>query len=320
MSNTSQITDQDGVTFDNQKLIDYLSSAPNGEVKEASAAGSKMIRRKIRENAFSRSIIPPQPITNAQLDRALNTNLPFVIDEMEPKSPGAKAISFNDTTDTAFYDVERFATYFETITTKEFTKNVDELRTVRSDLRAVTTDNSLKEVQRTEDSGFIKGIDRLVGPEGGVGPFSGRQQNFVINGPISRETYPDILKLLEAFELNNGVALMNRSTAKEFLKFPRSEIGGDLSEEMFKDGLSAIKEAKLFGVRHLFTIKQDLVPDNVVYLFTEPDYLGVWYQLEDITMYVEKKEDILRFKAKEKLGVSIANVLGVVRVRFDPTA
>ena len=69
-------------------------------------------------------------------------------------------------------------------------------------------------------------------------------------------------------------------------------------------------------VPHLATLKRALVPDNVVYQFTEPNYLGRFYILEDVTMYVERKRDMLQFNAEEKIGCTIANVRGITRTRF----
>lgn len=299
----------------NRDLLEAIQDAPDGLLKNASTASSNMIRRKIRENGFARSILPPKPVSNEDLDRLPDTDLPAIIEDMEPLSPGAKSISFDDTADTAFYRGDKFVVYFDKITTPEYTKNVNELRTYKMDLRAVITDNALKDMQRTEDSRFIKGVDRIVGLTSGVG-LSGKPQNFNITGGLTRDTYQKALSVLEDADLNNGVFLMNRKTAKSFLSWNRTEIGGDLAQDLFTDGLSALKEAKIHGVRHLFTIKRDLVPDNVVYLFAEPDYLGRWYSLQDTTMYVEKKKDILRFSAASLQGLSIANVAGVAKVTF----
>ena len=71
-----------------------------------------------------------------------------------------------------------------------------------------------------------------------------------------------------------------------------------------------------FGVPHLATIKRLMVPDNVVYQFSEQEYLGKGYQLQEPTMFVEKKKDILRFCAQEKLGFTIGNVRAVARTLF----
>lgn len=298
-----------------KKLLDAIEQADHGHLKNASEAGTQMIRRKLRENGFSRLILPYKQVSDADLNYLPDTELPVIVEEMEPDSPGAKSIPFNDTADTAFYYGDKFVIYFCKITTPEFTKNVEELRTYKNDLRQIITDNALKDIQTEEDSRFIVEVNRLVGSVGGSGE-AGVQQNFEISGGITRATYKEVLSHLENRSLNNGVFLMNRKTAKEFLEWKRDEIGGDLAERLFTDGVSALQEAKVFGVRHIFTIKRDIVPDNVIFQFAEPNFLGRARVLQDVTMYVEKKKDILRFSAQEKIGVAFANVAGVNKTTF----
>ena len=67
---------------------------------------------------------------------------------------------------------------------------------------------------------------------------------------------------------------------------------------------------------HIFTIKDELIPDNTVYAFTTPDFLGKNLELEPVTMDVEKREDQITFGARECIGFSIANALGVVKLKF----
>ena len=301
----------------NKALMDHITASSDGEVKSASTAGTNMIRRRIREEGFTRRIIPPQTVTNDDLDRVLEHDRPVIIEDMEPLSRGAKSIPFGDAADTQFYYGNKYACVFNPITTPEWTKDINELRTYRMDLRQVITDNSLKDIQTEEDGKFIAMVDEIVGATNGVGA-AGVQQNFNINGGITRDTYVEVLSKLEDQNLNNGIFLMNRRTAKEFLKWNRSEIGGDLSQDLFKQGLTALQEATIFGVKHIFTIKRELVPDFVIYGFTEPGFLGKFYTLQEVTMYVEKKKDILRFSARETLSVTIANLAGLMKINFLP--
>ena len=226
----------------NKALMDKIIEASDGEVKSASAAGTNMIRRRIREEGFTRRIIPPQTVTNDDLDRVIDHDRPVIIEDMEPLSRGAKSIPFGDSADTQFYYGNKYACVFNPITTPEWTKDINELRTYRMDLRQVITDNSLKDMQTEEDGKFIAMTDTIVGSTAGVGA-SGVQQNFNISGGMTRDTYVEVLSKLEDQNLNNGIFLMNRRTAKEFLKFNRSEIGGDLAQDLFKQGLTALQEA-----------------------------------------------------------------------------
>lgn len=298
-----------------KKLFDAINGAGDGFLKNASEAGTQMIRRRLRENGFTRLILPFRQVSDADLNYLPDTELPVIVEEMEPDSPGAKAIPFNDTADTAFYRGDKFVVYFCKITTPEFVKNVDELRTYKNDLRQVITDNSLKDIHTEEDSRTINEVDTIVGSASGVGA-ADVQQNFEISGGITRSNYKEVLNHLEDRELNNGLFLMNRHTAKEFLEWDRTEFGGDIAEKLALDGLSALTEAKIFGVRHAFTMKRAIVPDNVLYQFTEPNFLGRAYVLQDVTMYVEKKKDILRFSAHEKIGVTFANVASMNKTTF----
>lgn len=320
----------------NQEILDHITESEDGHNKEASSAASNMIRRRIREDGFARNILPSKTVSNDQLDRVPDHDRPVIIEDMEPGSKGAKSIPFGDSADTSLYYGNKFVCSFNVITTPEFTKDINELRTYRMDLRKVITDNALRDMQTEEDYQFINTVDEIVKPAVGFGaggagqvnPAAGayataasaattQNQYGVINAAgnhFSREEYVHVLNMLEDQSLNNGVVLMNRKTAKSFLTFNRSEIGGDLSQTLFTDGLTGLQEAKIFGVKHLFTIKRDIVPDNTIYLFAEPDYLGRFYTLQDPTMYVEKKKDILRFSARETLSVTFANLVGVGRI------
>jgi hypothetical protein len=91
-----------------QGLLDSVQQAQDGILKRASDSGSKMVRRRIRENGFGRLILPFKPVVDSDLARLPNTELPVMIEEMEPESVGAKAISFNDTADTQFYRGDKF--------------------------------------------------------------------------------------------------------------------------------------------------------------------------------------------------------------------
>ncbi len=240
--------DLQGIRANNKLMLDQILDASDGQVKEAATAGTNMIRRRIREEGFTRRIIPPQTVTNDDLDRVVSHDRPVIIEDMESAQRGSKSMPFGDTAETQTYYGNKFLVEFNSITTPEFTKDINELRTYKMDLRQVITDNSLKDIQTEEDGQFIAMVNTIVGASNGVGA-SGVQQNFLAAAgtPITRENYVALLRILENQNLNNGVFLMNRSTAKEFLKFDRSEIGGDLAQALFKEGLSALTEAQSFS-------------------------------------------------------------------------
>jgi hypothetical protein len=294
-----------------------LDEAGNGNLTKIAASASKMLRTQLREEGFLRKIIPVQPISNEDLDRVVEHDRPVRIEDMEPNSKGAATLPFNVSNDAQFFFGRKFLVEFFVIKTPKFIKSIHELRTYNMDLREVITENALKDIQTEEDAQFVNLCDFIVGPNPDeASNVTVITQYHTISGGIERNTYPEIKKFLEKQRLNNGVFLLNRNTAKEFEKWTRDEVGGDLAQDIYREGLKALQTATIMGVPHIFTIKDELVPDNVFYLFTEPNFLGRFYQLQDVTMYVEKKEDQLCFGASECIGFSIANVLGVHKVLF----
>jgi hypothetical protein len=336
MNETTE-TLQDSKTT-NAALVSCILEEGDGEIKSAATAGTNMIRRRIREDGFLRNIIPPETVTNADLDRVVNSDKPVIIEDMEPLSPGAVSIPFGGSADSVFFYGNKFTVQFNPVTTREYVKDINELRTYRMDLRQVITDNALKDVQAREDGDFISLIDSLVGanpanwgavasngtagsytPTGGSAPSvtnAGIYQNWNIYGGFTRDNYVEATKVIENQNLNNGIVLINRPTFKNWLKLTRDMAGGDLSMELFKNGAKALTSSEIFGIKHLITIKRDLVPDNTLYLFTEPGFLGRFYELTPLTMYVKKEKDFLRFSARETIGLAIANIAGVAQWNF----
>lgn len=298
----------------NEDLVNALKEADEGHLKNAAALSGRVIRRRIRENGYQRRILPFEDVKASDLSPSLTSELPHIIEEMESEQPGAVSINYNDTPDTAFYRGDKFAVVFHPISTPEFTKNVFELMTYKSDVKEIMTANMLKDIHTQEDTKFTKLIDKIVGSTSGLGA-GGVQQNFEILGRIQRETYVEQLNHLEDQNLNNGTFLVNRRTAKEFLKWGRDELGGDRAQDLAFEGLEALTEFKFFGIPHIATIKRTLVPDNVVYKFAEPGYLGRAYRLQDITTWVKKEKLVIRQQATEVVGTTIANVLSVAKAK-----
>lgn len=314
----SEVKTED-VGISNQEFLSAIIDAPDGPLKQASASGTRMIKRRIREAGFARMVLPFKDV-DSEVQRLPDTDLPVVVEEMEPDSPGAKAVSFGGAPDTVFYHGDTFVVYFHNILTPEFKQNIYQLRTYKNDLRNIVTDNALRDVHTQEDAGMINQVDEIVGTLDTANGAAGVIQNHGIVGGITRSSYPLIQNHLEDRELMNGSYLMNRNTAKVFQTWDRADIGGDLAQDIFENGASALKAGKIGGVPHIFTMKKALVPNNVVYQFAEPDYLGRAYVLQPLTLYIKKEKDVIVVSAMEKIGITFANVAGVNRVEFGQVA
>lgn len=311
----------------NRELIDDILTSEIGYVKKASVATEKATRTQIREEGFQRAILPFEDITNDDLDYSGDSELSGVWFELEPDSPAARSIPYDASPNTAFYRAEKYVVFLSIITSEELTKNINELRTYKTDVRQIVYDNVLRDMHTAEDVAFISEIDRLVGNRVDLGTFSvanqaaialsRETQNVDMKQAITRKSYKRAKSFLPDRRLPNGIWLMNQRTAQEFIGWDRNEMGGDKAQELALDGLNALESFKMMGIPHIATIKNDLVLNGYVYQFAPKDFMGHALRLEDIEVTIKKEYDIVRMRAQEQIGLSIGNTRSVQKLFFN---
>lgn len=297
-------------------IFDKLGSRDPVLVKQAEDGVNEFTRTKMREDGFYRRIMPPQPITNDELDRQYDTDKPVKIIDKEPDSPAAISIPFATLPSNLYIRGPRYKVQFDRIATPRFTKDVDELRTWIMDIRQVLSDNAIKDMLAEEDGKFLRAVNSAIVGPGLTVPTSGTVQYEVIDGGIQRDTLWDSLKVMPNTPSNLEVhlVLVNNITIKEVGKFTHNEMGGTLSEEIMKNGWSL---QKFMGVNWIITIKKGLVPTNTMYQFADPKFIGKSFILEDTTMYIRREAYMLEFFAYETMGGTIGHTSGLARVDFQ---
>ena len=300
-----------------KELIDEILSSPDGVVKTASAATSKATRTQIREEGFQRAILPFDKITNDDLDYSGDDEISGVWFELEPDSPPARTVPYNSTPNTFIYRAEKYIVLISMITTEEATKNINHLRTYKTDLRQIVNDNMLRDIHTQEDVAFIVTVDRSVGSSVTSLATSNVETQWVgMGAAITRDTLKRSQSFLTDRRLPIGVFLINQRTANELLGFKREDIGGDLAQTIFTKGLKAMDTFKVFDTPYIATIKNDLVPNGRMYQFTTKEFLGNALMLEDVTVTIKKEYDIIRMRAQEQVGFTFGNTRGLQRLDF----
>ena len=299
----------------NDMFINKIADGSPTLIKEAADAINDYTRLKMREDGFWRRILPPVGITNDQLDRQVDTAKPVKIIDMEPDSPAAVSVPFAALPISRYIRAKRYRVMFERILTPRFTSDVDDLRTYDMDIRQILADNSIKDALAEEDGKAIATVNSILLGADVTIPETGVAQWVTLSGGVTRDNLAEAMKVIPRTNrrLNTAVGLINNITIWDIVKFGRDEVGGDLSQDMFKTGYG---ERELMGLRWIVTIKRDLVPDSSVFLFAEPKFMGKFFTLEDMTMYIDRRAYLLEFFAYESIGSTIANVAAVGRVDF----
>jgi hypothetical protein len=298
-----------------QTIFEKLASRDSNLEKQAVDAVNDFTRTKMREDGFYRRIMPPIPLSNDDLDRQVDTDKPVKIVDKEPDSPAAISIPFATLPTNLYIRGDRYRVTFDRIVTPKFTKDVDELRTWHMDIRQILSDNAIKDMLAEEDGKFISAVNTALVGAGTTVPTSGVIQYKQLSGGVTRSNLWDSFKIMPGTPSNLEVhsVLLNNITIKEVAKLNRNDMGGDLSEEIMRNGWTY---SEFMGVQWIITIKKGLVPTGTMYHFADPKFIGKSYLIEDTTMYIRREAYFIEFFAYETLGGTIGHTSGLARVDF----
>lgn len=305
----------------------FVEMVKAGQTKEASVSAQAFTRNKLREESFAEKIITPIDIANDELDKAENPELLVKWNDREPDQAPAVSIPLGVVPDMYQFKGDRYPNYFARIVSPLFSKDIDKLRSYDYDIRQILLENSTKDIATEIDSKFIAKVNSVIGQINASNvAISGwaYPQWVSISGGITRENVAEAFKTIQRLRVpfgptqpdggeSKGVMLMNNITAMEFVKMSRSEIGGDDAQEMWKTGLP---NKQLLGVKPIYTLKSELIPDNTIYLFSSEEFFGKYYRLQPLTVFMETKAFFIQFFQYLNISLSIGNVRGVCRIDF----
>lgn len=308
---------------DAKNWIRECCEAGDGRVKAAQDGATEITRLVLRETGVARIVLPPKSVTKEDLDRHPDIKDPYIVYEMESASPAAVSLSFNAAPNSYEFELNRYMVSFSDISTREYCQNVKYLLVYRNDPRDLFVSNGLKDMQTLEDRQFFGGVDQIIGTTPNApSPLTGEIQNIEITSPASaprawnREALTKAYQTLVNFKVPVGINVCNAATFTNFAAMDRTEAGGDLSQDMMREGTAALKNATVQGQKFVVSIKNDLFLNDTMYMLSEPGWIGKFRELQAPVLFVEKKADIIRCYARETIGMTIANVKTVAKVTF----
>lgn len=309
----------------NDTFVDMVES---GRTKEAAISTQKYTRNKLREISFAEKIITPTDITNEELVRGEDPENQVLWIDREPDVAPAISVPLGVVGDGFQFKGTRYPLYFNRLISAVLSKDISKLRNYTYDIRQVLMELSVKELASTVDTRFLNTIDAAIGSINTANALNGLSlpQYVSISGGLTRANLVEAFKVITRLKVpfgpmqpdgangnTSGCMLVNNVTLMDLLKFERSEVGGDVSQDMF---LKGVTPAQVLGVKTISTIKSDLVPDGTIYFFSNEDFLGKYGRLMPLTVYMENKAWILKMFQYMEIGMAIGNVRGAARVDF----
>jgi hypothetical protein len=302
------------IRADNEALLADLESP--GIEKRAESALTGFIRTKLREDSVLDRLIEPVQVPAGKLTKRVHDDKPYMVLEKEPNSPAAMSIPFGESPMGYYLKGNRYELFFNRLITRKFFKDVAELHSYDMDLRQVVSDNSVRDMMAEKDSKFITAVEAGLGDAANtVLDSTSTIQWKEISGGVGRDTLLDAIAIMPATpsRLVPTRAVCNNLFIYQVMKQGRDEAGGDIAQDWLKNGWSSMK---FMGLEWLISIKHDIFPNNRIYYFSENDFLGKHFFLEEVTMSVERKAYILSWFTYACYGASIANVSGLAIADF----
>jgi hypothetical protein len=304
----------------------FVEMIRTGLSKDAAVSAQQYTRNKLREESFAEKIITPIDISNDELDKSADPELLVKWCDREPDQTPAVSVPLGVVPDGFQFKGTRFPVYFSRIVSPLFSKDIDKLRGYDYDIRQILLENSTKDIATEIDTTFIETVNKHLGVINTNNTLNQMSlpQYVSISGGITRSNLADAFRVIQRLKVpfgptqpdggqTKGLMLMNNITAMELTKFERSEIGGDLSQKIFVEGLPS---TTILGVKTIYTLKNDLIPDNTIYFFSSEEFFGKYFRLQPLTVFMENKAYFLQFFQYLNIGMAIGNVRGAVRVDF----
>ena len=288
----------------NQAFIQSLEG--KGQEKAATAL-TDFIRVKIREASFGRRIIIPKNVTSTDLDRSLTTDQPYRIVEMDKVST-AYPVTYFESAQQKYYTGSKFPVYYTTFKSEEFFKPIEEIMTYRVPIKTIIQENYLKDIQAAEDKRFIAACNTIIATRNTATP---GDATYATAGPFTPAILAEGLKLLIKKQVPVGCILISELDFADLWKLNQATVGSAVMEDIMVNGYTY---TKLLGQNFIRTNKFDIVPQGTIYLFSTPEFLGVFDILTDVKAFVEQKANHLRFYLYETVGMAFGNVNGVASI------
>jgi len=310
------LQDLNSVQF-NEAFLEKISSVQGQS--ELTEAGRQYVKTELQEAAFSRAIIPQEPITTADCQRNVNDNSLYLIRDIEPDASAVGVDNLGEPNG-KYVKGERYIIPIVNFVTKRFQITVEDLRAYQYKITKRIEDKSVPVLEKLEDKFFLRLVGAAVDQAGttdkavdsaGTNALEIAQGDFIklkntlasgINGSdAKRKEVACILMCQEAFE--SAVVLPGA--------------GDDFGKDRVLNGVTS---DTLYGTKIVKTIKSDLLPVGHLWAFTTPDFLGHNFALGDPNFEIKSNFGLIEWQTKESIGMGIGNALSVALMTLTEAA
>ena len=318
-----------------EMLLQQLSD-PTARTKVAAKFGG-YIRDRLREESFAEQVTPSETVDRSQCQVSVNHDSLVKIEYLEPKSR-AMVVNFRSSPDAKFIRGNRVEVPFITIMSEMYQKPEQEFLAYPFPIAKVIENNSVRDIAEVQDhsavSHYEAAVQALQAEANGGSVTSLHQTTIgstveasVVKGelaradtnndafahPVQRADIVALCNLLDGNRLKSKTILMTATDWNNVLTWSSLDAGDNLQSETTVSGYN---HNTLLGKRVIRTVKTDILRPGNVYGFTDPEYLGRFYILNNTKFYIDKVVNIVKFVAWKDIAHSIVNIASVRKLEL----
>lgn len=291
----------------NRVFVDNIRDP--GLRKEAEERSQAYLKLRVYEDSFMSRVLPPKPISPSQCDRTLEspTLLRKIIDK-EFIDVKATPMDFRGQGDLKYVETAQYPVDFYKIESEEYKITEGELRAKEQPIQSLIKHHTAREIQKQMDTAFMTAVEAAIADTG--------QSTTTADDIILPQNLTKLRNLIDGLaspSLVSATLLVSQAMFNNVDVWPQSGVDNGMGQEYWRDGY---KYDTLFRLRVIKTIKTDLVPANVAYVFTAPEFLGHHLTFNDDRFQIKTEWDTISWKAWKTHGASIGNNYGVAKITF----
>lgn len=293
---------EEASTFNN--LFVERMDTQDGQTKTAQA-GQAYVRSFLREHSFARKVLPPESVTRSDLQRSTRHDTLIKVVDFEHPSTAA-AINFRGAGRERYLQGKRYAIPFFKIESDLFVKNEAELLAYEYPITKVIEENSIKDIMFVEDSTFMNASNGAVTASG----------KFINSSDtiVSRSNLNKLFKMIDVDKLQSMTCLMSNVDFDDWQTQQSTDVGSPMATEMVVNGY---KYDTIMRRKLIVTNKVDLLPPGQIFAYTDPQFLGNFFILNDVKFWIKKEADKVYWKSWEYVGMGIANLRSISKIQLN---
>ena len=289
----------------NTRFLDKVSSvAGQAELQEA---GRQYVKTELLESAFSRAILPQEPITTADCQRNINDQSLYLVRDVEPDAEAVGVDNLGEP-DGKYVSGTRYIIPVINFTTKRFQITVEDLRAYQYKITKRIEDKSVPVLEKLEDKYFMKLVGAAIGTSGQTGQkcvkYAGGTADLVVQTvdivKLKNTLYEGDASGRDSKKKECACILMNQGTYEYGVTLPSA--GDNFGKDRVLNGITS---DTLFGTKVIRTIKGDIVPQGVMWAFTSPDFLGHNFALGDPSFEIKSNFGLIEWQTKESVAMGL---------------